>query len=462
MAIAAKTNRNSATQLRLPIIPEKGDSPASDKKEHGFNDPNFSSNKTLPIHRWVPWIAGFSSDFVKSALDGYLENKGTVLDTFCGVGTTLVEAIIRGHNAIGFEINPYAFLASRAKSNAHRIDIDKFTSKIDDFRRFFKKNISSNYKPHSTPPKGFKTRASFYHPHVLHKVLIVQDFAFSIEDENIRDLFRLAFASTMVSYSNYSYEPSLGRRVSAGREEIHDFPVAKAITDKLTDMAEDIAWMQEQMERNNIEMQIINDSFFHCQKHLLPATVDLVITSPPYLNNYHYNRNTRPQLYWLGYAQSPHDLKKLEDLNFGKFWQTVRDLERLDLTFSLPHADIEGRLQMLRKLNNEKGHYGGNGWANYAAAYFNDCHRFAEGIRYVLKHGGTALVVMGNSILQGVMIPTDEYFGKIAETAGLELVKIEIPRATRVGNSIIQSDVRVGKTKAAHQLYEAVVVLRKP
>jgi hypothetical protein len=117
---------------------------------------------------------------------------------------------------------------------------------------------------------------------------------------------------------------------------------------------------------------------------------------------------------------------------------------------------------MLRELNKEKGPYGGNGWANYAAAYFNDCHKFAKGIRYVLKQGGTALVVIGNSILQGVMIPTDEYFGKIAEAIGMELLKIEIPRATRVGNSIIQSDVRVGKAEVSHQLYEAVVVLRKP
>jgi len=462
MAIVTKTIRRPAVQLRLPIMPENGGSSAVNKKEAGFSDPNFSSNKTLPIHRWVPWIAGFSSDFVKSALDGYLKKKGTVLDPFCGVGTTLVEAILGGHNAIGFEINPYAILASRAKANAHRIDIDEFNSKIDDFRQSYNEKISSNYKPHSTPPKGFKTRASFYNPPVLHKVLIVQDFVLSIEDENVRDMFRLAFASTMVSYSNYSYEPSLGRRVSAGREEIHDFPVAKAITDKLTDMAEDIAWMQEQMEGNNLDVQIINDSFFDCQKHLLPASVDLVITSPPYLNNYHYNRNTRPHLYWLGYAQTPDDLKKIENMNFGKFWQTVRDLDQLDLSFTLPHTDIAQRLQMLRKLNGEKGSYGGSGWANYAAAYFNDCHKFAEGIRYVLKRGGTALVVIGNSILQGVMIPTDEYFGKVAESIGLDLVKIDIPRATRVGNSIIQSDVRVGKAKSSHQLYEAVVVLRKP
>ena len=185
------------------------------------------------------------------------------------------------------------------------------------------------------------------------------------------------------------------------------------------------------------------------------------MTSPPYLNNYHYNRNTRPQLYWLGYAENPRDLIPLEELNFGKYWQTVREQERIELSFSLPSSDLEEQLQTLRKINPDKGIYGGNGWANYAASYFNDCYKFANGILNVLKPGGAALVVIGNSILQGVLIPTDRYFGKIAESVGLELVRIDIPRATRVGNSIIQSDVRVAKAKDSHQLYEAVVELRK-
>ena len=227
-------------------------------------------------------------------------------------------------------------------------------------------------------------------------------------------------------------------------------------------MAEDILWAQEHVEHKNTDIEIINDSFFNCREHLLSASIDLIITSPPYLNNYHYNRNTRPQLYWLGYAHSPEEMKKLENLNFGKFWQTVLDVDRLDLSFDLPQTDIRERLEMLRKLNKEKGQYGGNGWANYAAAYFNDCYKFAECMLDVLKPGGTALVVIGNSILQGVMIRTDEYLGRIAEAVGMELVKIDIPRATRVGNSIIQSDVRVGKTETTNQLYEAVVVLRNP
>lgn len=461
MAIETKLKTTTLNQLPLLEIPTKTNELLLNEKNVSFSDPNFAKNKTLPIHRWVPWIAGFSSNFVSNALRQYLKKKGTVLDPFSGVGTTLVEAILQGHNALGFEINPYAALACRTKVNAYLASAKSLSAEISRFQQFYRSKSKSNYKPKSTAPAGFKTRSEFYSPQVLHKVLVIQDFIETIKDTELHDLFRLAFASTMVSYSNYSYEPSLGRRVSAGREEIHDFPVGKKIIDKLTDMEEDINWRQRELKTNNFSARIVNDSFFKYEQFVTPESVDLIITSPPYLNNYHYNRNTRPQLYWLGLVDSPQDLKSLEEANFGKYWQTVRDHELLDLDFTLQNTDIEDRLQKLRSLNTEKGNYGGNGWANYAAAYFNDCYKFAKGIHYVLKPGGTALVVIGNSILQGVMIPTDEYFGNIAESLGLTLMKIDIPRATRVGNSIIQSDVRVGKAKNSHQLYEAVVVLRK-
>jgi DNA modification methylase len=450
-----------STQLRLPGIEPEPQSKMNNNNGSGFSDPSFAGNKTEPIHRWVPWIAGFSRDFVRDALTRYLNSNRIVLDPFCGVGTTLVEALLHGHNAIGFEINPYAVLACRTKANAYRVDVDKLNRELEGFRAFFSEKVSSGYVPKSVPPKGFKTRAKFYSPKVLRKVLILQDFVEAIEDSTLRDVFRLAFASTMVKYSNYSYEPSLGRRVSAGKPEIVDFPVGQTILRKLTEMREDVAWFQDHLPDEPPRVQVIHGSFFDYEQHLQPATVDLLVTSPPYLNNYHYNRNTRPHLYWLGYAERPQDLEPLEQMNFGKYWQTVRGLGCVNLDFSLPNTDIAERLEALRSLKPERGVYGGNGWANYAAAYFNDCHRFAEGISYALKPGSTALVVIGNSILQGILIPTDQYFGKIAESTGLELVEIHIPRGTRVGNSIIQSEVRVVKAKDSHRLYEAVVELRK-
>jgi len=448
---------NSIKQLKLFSFGES----AKDPNQVTFKDPAFACNKKIPLHRWVPWIAGFSSEFVRGALERHLSPKGVVIDPFAGVGTSLVEAVAEGHDAIGFEINPYAALACRAKLSAFRVDHDQLQAAILNLGEFNRDKVSNGYTPRSSPPLGFKTRGEFYSPKVLRKVLIIQDFIKSIKNDLVRDLFRLAFASTMVSYSNYSYEPSLGQRKSAGRDDVHDYPVAEVVLGKLREMAEDIAQVKSQRNGKAPQYKIYNESFFGCTKKLPAGMADLIITSPPYLNNYHYNRNTRPHLYWLGYAKGPADMKPLEEENFGKFWQTVRDSKRIDLDFKMGNSEIKQQIEALRRLNPDKGVYGGNGWANYAASYFNDCHRFAKCARHVLKRGGTALVVVGNSILQGAMIPTDRYLGEIAESAGLRLVEIHIPRATRVGNSIIQSNVRVEKAKKSHQLYEAVVELQK-
>lgn len=459
-AVLRPINRRGE-QLQLFETEIEEVTPVAASKSSAFSDPAFASNKTLPLHRWVPWIAGFSSGFVSNAIDTYMNKKGIILDPFAGVGTTLVEAILRGHDSIGFEINPYAALACQTKLYAYLIDPDVLQDQILQLQAFYNSCMASDYVPKSSAPDGFKTRSDFYSPHVLHKVLIFHDFVDTIENSNIKNLFKVVFAATMVRYSNYSYEPSLGRRVSSGKEEIQDFPVIQTIRNKLEVILEDILWFQAHIADQSVNARVINASFFQYETYLAPESVDMIITSPPYLNNYHYNRNTRPQLYWLEYAQSPKDFKDLENLNFGKYWQTVREHKYIGRNFSLTGTDIEERLQALRARNPEKKIYGGNGWANYAASYFNDCYRLATGISYVLKPGATALVVIGNSILQGILIPTDQYFAKIAESVGLELVRIDIPRNTRVGNSIIQSNVRATKAEDSHQLYEAVIELRK-
>ncbi|MCI0558145.1 MAG: hypothetical protein MN733_06590, partial [Nitrososphaera sp.] len=276
-----------------------------------FKDPAFASNKKLPVHRWVPWIAGFSSGFAQGAIDKYLQKSGVVLDPFAGVGTSLVEAAFAGHNAIGFEINPYAALASRTKLNAFRVDLSALSKAISRLSIFAREKTSGRYQPHSIPPAGFRTRGEFYSPKVLRKVLVLLDFIGTIEDSVLQDLLRVAFGATMVSYSNYSYEPSLGQRKSAGRDDIEDYPVVDVVLRKLNEMAEDIALLQLDKDNDWVIPRgaVFNDSFFNCREKLKPGTVDLIVTSPPYLNNYHYNRNTRPHLYWLGFAVRPEDMK---------------------------------------------------------------------------------------------------------------------------------------------------------
>ena len=430
---------------RTPLAPETS-----------FRDPAFVANRDAPVHRWAPWIAGYSKHFVEDALERHTNGPSTVLDPFAGVGTTLVEADLAGHEAIGFEINPYAAFVCRTKLEAHRVDSGVLRRIVHDFLAFGYTVGGNGVEPRSAPPPGFRTRTPFYSEKVLRKVLLTLDFIETLADGHVRDLFRLAFASTMVHYSNYSYEPSLGRKATAGRPDVTDFPVFDALADKLTQMADDVDWHSAtRVPRVRPDGRVFAESFFDGYRRLPAGSVDLLVTSPPYLNNYHYNRNTRPHLFWLGFCETPHDLKRLESLNFGTYWQNARELGLVELDQRVNDGEIAGAIAEVRGKNPEKGIYGGNGWANYAARYFNDCGRFIAGAKWCLRPGGTALVVLGNSILQGVPIPTDRFLAVIAERQGLQAVAIHTPRDTRVGSSIVNSRV-----PGSGRLYESVVELR--
>lgn len=434
---------------------------------NGFRDSSFAKNKNLPLHRWVPWIAGFSADFVEDAIRSYLpERNGDcwVLDPFAGVGTTLVESYLSGLNVVGFEINPYAALATKIKLNAMRISVHDLTVRIAAFERFMEKAESGRLKrePRSHAPTGFSGRTELFNPNVQRKVLYALDFISSMEDSTLRDIFRLGLGSVMVSFSNYSYEPSLTRRVAVGKTPIEDANVGLSVSAKLHVMLEDIGWVQGHMKtlRYRPKAKIFPKSIFSALECTEQRNfIDLLVTSPPYLNNYHYPRNTRPQLHWLGFTSGTGYNGARETESFGKFWQTVRDGQPIPLDFDMP--ELSAIVEAIRKRNTDKGCYGGPGWANYVATYFNDTYKFCQVLSDLLKPKAVSIIVLGNSIIQGIEVKTDYFFGKIGELAGLRFEDNHLLRNKRTGSSIIQSSVRVREAKEKTVLYESGVVLRK-
>ena len=426
-----------------------------------FKDPAFMENRTAPVHRWIPWIAGFSGAFVDSVLAAYLGRRrsAVVLDPFAGVGTTLIQSVIRGHNVIGFEINPYAALAAETKLKALRIKTEILDHAIEamqtEARSWRNGQVATDVEPQS-----FRSRIPFFSPKIKKQVLNALAFTSKINDDLVRNLFRIAFGSVMVSFSNYTYEPSLSSRPGAGKPLIEDADVAATLLEKLRHMRADIEWLRSEANGTRPGTgHIYNEDFFIGVQRLENSSVNLMITSPPYLNNYHYARNTRPQLYWLGLISSPEDQKPLEERNFGTFWQIAREKEHVPL--AIKHRGLEKILAQLRKINPEKGQYAGRGWANYAASYFNDCDRFLKALKRVLVRGGTGVIVVGNSILQGINIPVQDFISDIAKMRGLEVEGIYRLRDKRVGNSITASSVRVGDTNKVTLDESAVVVRRR-
>jgi DNA modification methylase len=436
----------------------------------GFRDPAFTKNREVPLHRWVPWVAGFSAQFVQDCLQEYLPESDPsqlhVLDPFAGVGTTLLEAYTHGLNVVGFEINPFAALAARSKLEAPQVSPGLLSAQIEAFEKHMNRRCGPNGEaktnPCSQPPPGFSGRTRLFSPKVERKVLIALDFINCIDDRKIRDLFRLAFGSVMVGLSNYSYEPSLTRRSAVGKADIYDAPVARVISSKLTTFLDDILWLRETIGRlpRSPQAKMLHANFFSAPE-LIDKTefVDLIVTSPPYLNNYHYPRNTRPQLHWLRLTSGTGYGGARENDSFGKFWQTVRSLPAVPLAFSFPA--LQRIIDEIRELNTAAGTYGGRGWANYVATYFNDTHRFCRAIASLLRPGGTAVIVLGNSVIQGTEVKTDQFFGEIAERCGLTFLDTRLLRNKRTGSSIIRSSVRVDRATTKTVLYESAIILRK-
>jgi hypothetical protein len=383
------------------------------------------------------------------------------LDPFAGVGTTLVEGMKRGHDGVGFEVNPYAALACRTKLGVGEYQVDLLAERTRRLIDHCRRQTAAHKDPKSAKPLRFASRVPFFSPAVERQVLIALDFIRDEQTDWVRDLFRVAFGSVMVSFSNYSYEPSLGTREAAGKSNIEAADVCETLARKLGEMQEDIAQFQEFVREMPVppKATVFPESFFNAPRHLAPRSVDVLITSPPYLNNYHYIRNTRPQMFWLDLVHDPKDLKAMEQESFGQFWQTVRAGPPVSLQPKL--KPLEGAIEALRSRNVDRGPYGGPGWANYAATYFNDCDRFCSVAQAVLRRGGKAVVVIGNNILQGIEFQTDIWFAEIAAHHGFEIVELHEVRKKRTGTSIVNSTVRVGTVEQEVRLYETAVEMRR-
>ena len=445
------------------------------KLDTGYGEAASAHNKQLSMHRWAKWIAGFSGEFARTAITRYIPDVASpcdartrpdyvVLDPFAGVGTTLVEAKRLGFSSIGFEINPFAALVCRVKLEAANVSLRELNSAVAGYRNHMGR--TGGREPETTPPAEFRTRIPFYSPSVERKVLFTLDYLKELHPP-VKDLFWVAFASVMVDFSNYSYEPSLGTRPGAGKSLVDDANVEQVLAAKLHQMVEDISELQSDMAENqeatshgDLERKwcVYERSFLDSDGCLAPESIDLVVTSPPYMNNYHYVRNSRPQLFWTGLVTSPGDLKALEHGNFGKFWQTVRGESPIPLKPKIPRLETE--ISELRKINLDRGIYGGNGWANYVASYMNDLERFCELLAIVLKPGGTAVIVVGNSIVQGREIKVEEYLSEISVLWGLRAINITRLRE-RVGTSIVNTGARLQSGKRM-TLYDYAVAVRRP
>ena len=172
-------------------------------------------------HRWYRFVLAYPDHYVRSQLASFrVQRGGLVLDPFVGSGTTSVECKLNGFRSIGIDAHPFFVFAARVKTTWD-VDVGRMSAERSTLLARLKEGIVARTPLDMTraemtgfddlyPERGLITR-KYVSPLPLAKCLALRDSVESVRDARIRDLFRLALATTFVSSANVEFGPEIRR-----------------------------------------------------------------------------------------------------------------------------------------------------------------------------------------------------------------------------------------------------------
>lgn len=401
----------------------------------------FQPNTNEAIHRWSPYVQGFSSSFVQRTLERYGQDyrHPVIMDPFAGSGTVLVQAKLNGYSSYGIELNPLLHFIATSKLSFWDISPQKVldvasllpqTDTVTEAPAFLKSHV--HFRPqvlkHLQRLKGGLDR---FEPKTN-------------EEKGVKNLLLLAFASILVDSSNLKRSPCLGYSPTKVVED--DAPL-RLFAQKVEQIAEDLRWCQTHYQAfiatpakvflgNSMETNI-------------PERCDLIITSPPYMNGLDYVMNYKIEMGWLGFGQNHRELKHIKD-QMVVCDNVSKDLiRRFEQSQRYTHPWIEHIKGEIEDNIKRRGNYRRQDMPEIVHKYFDDMYRVMQHVSQFLNVGGRFILVVGDSLIADVYVPTDLILAHIGQELGLHIETLEKARQRRSGQ------VR------SYRLRETVVVLRK-
>ena len=407
------------------------------------NDRNKVRAEDRAVHEWYRFVLSFPPHLVTDYLDRFdVGPSHTVLDPFCGTGTTLVECKKRGIGSVGIESNPMAHFASAVKVDwtAALAELEAYAEvvvssvsetlakqRLDEWRGlplFSVNGDGPQFPLRSLPPEQARLLLKdSISPLPLHKTLILLDAMDGTGSRHERQYGRLALANALVHHiGNLKFGPEVG----VGRIK-DDAPVSKAWSDCLRTIIHDLGLHQD---RINVPARTIEADSRDVDRLLAPRSVDAVITSPPYPNEKDYTRTTRLESVVLGLVRDKHELRALKQHlvrsnTRGVYKADTDDREVADHATIRNIADaIEQRRVALGKTSGFERLY-----PRVTRLYFGGMRRHLASLRPVLKPGAKLAYVVGDqaSYLR-VMIRTGQLLADIAQSLGYTVTGIDLFR----------------------------------
>lgn len=274
----------------------------------------FRGGKGSPLHDWFPYLEGYSPDFVGAIISEFAGTAKTILDPFCGSGTTALVSALRGRRGLYAEVNPVCQFVISAKASAltmssrKRHDLSRRLLEIhDDLPRTLKSALP-DVTLRNAYEAAFSGRPSFDDAS-FNQILRARTVADRLSADNpaLDVLFTVAVLRSLVPGSLMIRRGDL--RFRTAQELSREMPCfVSALQESLHIIASDLI----DAEAASGTVQFIGADARQLSANL-SAPVDAIITSPPYLNGTNYFRNTKLELWFLRQLSVKNQLRTYRD-----------------------------------------------------------------------------------------------------------------------------------------------------
>jgi len=373
----------------------------------------FIDNMKLPIHRWFRYSAGFSAEWVKYIIKKYAKKDSIILDPFAGSGTTLVAANELNVPSIGYE--KHYFVHRLANTKLHYSVNFNYLNKL--YSEVINHSLSDQFDFESQPDLLKRC----YTPDILKNLVLLKDNYFRVADDSIESEI-LWLAITAILRSSSFAGTAQWQYILPNKTKKNVLHPKEAFNQKINEVIHDI----QLFNKKNIDS--LANILDHDAREMLvnyDNTFDILITSPPYPNNYDYADSTRLEMIFWEEISGWSDLQSKVRSSLIRSCSQHSAAEKIKLESILNEPlliPIKNEItEVCRNLEQVRLEHGGKKtYHTMIAAYYFDLAKVFVALRSVMREGSIVCFVIGDSAPYGIYAPADIWLGKLAMAAGFK------------------------------------------